>query len=478
MNPYIPRFQEYQFSLPSSPKVSSDGPLTLLQAFPSEADDYPIGIAINGILIVSEHYNETDSGLASVPMVRDFDNCGGHGDRTNRYHYHGPPVCLLLSMGATTPALGAQFLFENTSQLQLAHWELNGIPSPLVGYALDGFPIYGPYNASGDLQVAGSSDLDECLFNAKHQRYHMTANAPFSPPCLVGNLGDFSSKQVNEGICPVVDSAFCSGDKCQPVSLDCVYIPFKYYFSLIDCVSCGLTVVLFLWLVYDKLSKILYPEEFHYPFDKVILSVLPSVMLLLAQPILFKVFFGLDRSDSDNYDLDTEAIETSLNGAINSFLAMTGVLYSLVIAQFFVMTNDKFTRIRDTLSEELSGCRQVVLCLQAIHADTDEEVRLKEECIGVVIWYLGTLIKQWSVFNLSAKEEMMPLDLLFGSLSIVDKLCQGSKTKFNVQMADRVMDSMNSVSVAKYRRNSLDEQELPVLLWSLLFLIATGTVAR
>lgn len=73
---------------------------------------------------------------------------------------------------------------------------------------------------------------------------------------------------------------------------------------------------------------------------------------------------------------------------------------------------------------------------------------------------------------------MMPLDLLFGSLSIVDKLCQGSKTKFNVQMADRVMDSMNSVSVAKYRRNSLEEQELPVLLWSLLFLIATGTVAR
>ena len=475
-NPYIPRFQEYQFGLPPSPKVSSDGPFTLLQAFPSEADKYPIGFAINGILIVSEHYNETADGLASVPMVKDFDNCGGHGDRANRYHYHGPPVCLLLSMGGTTPASGAQFLYENTSQSQVALWPVIGKPSPLIGFALDGFPIYGPYNVSGDLQVAGSSDLDECLFSAKHQRYHFTANAPFSPPCLVGNLGDFSSKQVNEGICPVVDSAFCSGDKCQPVSLDCEYVPKGFVFGTHEYAHVAYSVILVLWFTSIKISKYIHPKECYYPFDNVILSILPATLFLLGNQLLYKAYYGVDRSDMGNFDLDIEAININLSAGSNSFLCVTGLLYSLITTQVLLMTNDKLKKIQDSLCDELSGCRQVVLCLQAIHADTDAAIQLKKESIDVVIWYLGTLIKQWGIVNISTKEEMQPLDMLYGVLSSVNKLCQeDTKSDFNMQVADRIMDSMNSISVAKYLRCSLEEQQLPVLLWVLQYFIASGT---
>ena len=78
--------------------------------------------------------------------------------------------------------------------------------------------------------------------------------------------------------------------------------------------------------------------------------------------------------------------------------------------------------------------------------------------------------------NLSVHEEMVSLDLLYGSLSIVDKLCQGgeSAARFNVHVADRVMDSMNAISVAKYRRCSLEEQSLPALLWLMQYLIASA----
>ena len=477
-NPYIPRFQEYQVKFPLRPYISPQGPLTLLEIAPSKAADYPVGIAVNGVLFVSEHYNVTESGaLATIPMVKDFDNCGGHGDSANRYHYHAAPICLLLSMGATIPTTGVKFLYENTSASQAGHWPSHGKASPLLGYALDGFPIYGPYNASGVLQVAGmpSAEIDECLFSAKNKRYHMTPNFPFSPPCLVGVVGEFTSKLVNNGICPVIDSAFCSGDQCQPLSIDCDYIPFSYQLTYADCLSLGTAFIFTIWWVYIKCCKVFYPDVFYYPYDKIILSMLPSALLLLAQQLLYKAFYGLDKLDWYNFDLDMESIETSLNDGVNSFLAVTGVLYSLIIAQIFMMTNEKFKQIRDTLSEELSGCRQVALCLQAIHSDDQDGVRLKEDAIAVVVWYLGSMIKQWGDVNVLNHDKMQPLDLLYGSLSIVVKLCKGdSNSNFNVQVADRIMESMNSISSAKYRRCALADHELPFLLWVLQYLMGAS----
>jgi hypothetical protein len=69
-----------------------------------------------------------------------------------------------------------------------------GKQSPLLGYALDGFGIYGPLDANG--KVITNAQLDEChgrvakvMFNGKMQNiYHYVLNNeyPYSIGCLKG----------------------------------------------------------------------------------------------------------------------------------------------------------------------------------------------------------------------------------------------------------------------------------------------------
>ena len=75
-----------------------------------------------------------------------------------------------------------------------------GKPSPLVGYALDGFGIYGPRGADGKLVT--NADLDEChgrvgevMFNGKKQMmYHYVLNNeyPYSVGCFRGTPQPFN----------------------------------------------------------------------------------------------------------------------------------------------------------------------------------------------------------------------------------------------------------------------------------------------
>ncbi len=59
-----------------------------------------------------------------MEAVSIMDRCCGHPSPDNRYHYHKYPVCV------KTP-------FVDFGQEH----------SPVIGFALDGFPIYGPYVA-------------------------------------------------------------------------------------------------------------------------------------------------------------------------------------------------------------------------------------------------------------------------------------------------------------------------------------------
>ena len=74
--------------------------------------------------------------------------------------------------------------------------------SPLIGWAIDGAPIFGPYNPdNGELVVpagAAGSDagcssnvLDECngmvLENGVYA-YFLTPTSPFVPPCVTGGV--------------------------------------------------------------------------------------------------------------------------------------------------------------------------------------------------------------------------------------------------------------------------------------------------
>ena len=123
-----------------------------------------------------------------------FDNCGGHGDVDHRYHYHIPPICLLQMLEGTTPTRSDWWLAAHPE----SQWPKKG-KSALVGWALDGHPIFGPYDPdTGNLMVSGGSgcamenELDVCngkvLENGLYA-YFLSPTYPFVPPCLRGEPG-------------------------------------------------------------------------------------------------------------------------------------------------------------------------------------------------------------------------------------------------------------------------------------------------
>ena len=123
-----------------------------------------IGLATNGVAI----FNAVDARGDDAVAHEIQDACSGHPQQQGQYHYHGLPACI--SYGN-----------EN------AH-------SKLIGWVLDGFPIYGPIGNGG--RYMRTSDLDEChghkhkiKYQGKKQKlfhYHATSEFPYTVGCLRG----------------------------------------------------------------------------------------------------------------------------------------------------------------------------------------------------------------------------------------------------------------------------------------------------
>jgi hypothetical protein len=127
------------------------------------------GVAINGVAF----YNPFDAGMQDATGI--MDRCCGHPSPDNRYHYHKYPICV------NTP-------FVDKGE---AH-------SPLIGFAFDGLPIYGPYEMAG-VMAKDSTDHPLNAFNAHYDdlrgwHYHVT---PGKFPYVIGgyfaqpDLADF-----------------------------------------------------------------------------------------------------------------------------------------------------------------------------------------------------------------------------------------------------------------------------------------------
>ncbi|KAH8044558.1 hypothetical protein JL720_17048 [Aureococcus anophagefferens] len=126
---------DLEFDVPAIPVIAST-----VEDF--ECSMGAIGIALNGVQFYGgavERTDDDDPGceLLDVSSTRGewmgFDFCSGHtggANGFNPYHYHFPPSCLLDQAGAR--ARGANHR-ETTS---VSH-------SPQIGWALDGFPVYG-----------------------------------------------------------------------------------------------------------------------------------------------------------------------------------------------------------------------------------------------------------------------------------------------------------------------------------------------
>lgn len=148
-----------------------------------------IGVAVDGVVIQrsSRPLNRRD--------VERLDLCGGYRTPTGGYAYRGPPLCLLAALNDTTPSDWKSVAAAATAaKSQASLWpETAEHPSPLIGYAIDGYEIYGPYDESGRL----AKGLDSC--NAKPLstqlagtplfRYHLTPEFPYIIGCLVGRRG-------------------------------------------------------------------------------------------------------------------------------------------------------------------------------------------------------------------------------------------------------------------------------------------------
>ncbi len=121
-NPNTIKKQDYTFYIPLHPKPA---------AKPTKTPFGPIGVAINGI----PFYNQYNAEGGDAVKLEVFDSCCGHPDQAGRYHYHKYPVCV------KSP-------FKDPV----------GQHSPLIGYAFDGYAIYGPNGEDGK----PPTDLDEC----------------------------------------------------------------------------------------------------------------------------------------------------------------------------------------------------------------------------------------------------------------------------------------------------------------------------
>lgn len=158
----------------SATDISLEIPLNpVVAASTTEAGLGAIGAAISGAVF----FNPYEGDGTTVALEDNFevdgapfiDSCNGHPLGTgDTYHYHGIPYCI--TDVVDTP----------------------GEHSTLIGYLLDGFPVYGP-NEGDD---SPPTDLDDCSSHEgptpEHpqgvRHYHLTETAPYSIPCYVGEV--------------------------------------------------------------------------------------------------------------------------------------------------------------------------------------------------------------------------------------------------------------------------------------------------
>ena len=158
-NPSYIQEQSAVWKLPINPKVKADHVAMNAQNENKALPMGPIGVATNGVIFFNpfDHIFETDATWR-------LDRCCGHPSPRSQYHYHKYPVCV------KTP------------------WSDEGqTHSNVIGFAFDGFPVYGPYEGKGLLARDDEANpLNDFNLHEDEQRgphYHVT---PGKFPHIIG----------------------------------------------------------------------------------------------------------------------------------------------------------------------------------------------------------------------------------------------------------------------------------------------------
>jgi len=130
LNPNRIATQNYTFRIPAFPVEASNKSATPLGA---------IGVALNGVAIFNQ-YAGPNQPLTNE--INSFDQYNGHPQQSGAYHYHVEPLYITDLVGR----------------------------DGLIGYLLDGFPLYGPTESGTNVT---NTDLD-----AYHGHAHITPEYP------------------------------------------------------------------------------------------------------------------------------------------------------------------------------------------------------------------------------------------------------------------------------------------------------------
>ena len=156
-NPNEIRAQRFAAVLPLEPRPAPQ---------PSCVPMGIVGFTLNNVVL----FNAVDARGQDAAAHELLDSCGGHPARRGVYHYHDRSPCLSDEREAS------------------GH-------SVLVGYAIDGFGIYGAHETAGDVEIT-NAELDECHGHVgpvewngrvtEVYHYHLNDEFPFSIGCLRG----------------------------------------------------------------------------------------------------------------------------------------------------------------------------------------------------------------------------------------------------------------------------------------------------
>ena len=136
--------QTLEFRIPLNPQEAATHQPTPLG---------PIGVAINGVPFFNQY---AGPGQPLTTEINSFDQYDGHPQQTDMYHYHVEPYALTAANGEDA----------------------------LLGYLLDGFPVYGPEENG---KILTDADLDQyhghfgptADYPDGIYHYHITAEAPY-----------------------------------------------------------------------------------------------------------------------------------------------------------------------------------------------------------------------------------------------------------------------------------------------------------
>ena len=144
INPNRIAAQNLTYKIPVSPAAAATHESTPMG---------PMGISVNGVPIFNQY---AAGGMPLTGEINSFDQYNGHPQMQGQYHYHVEPLYITTAKGKDA----------------------------LIGFLLDGFPIYGPLEngstlTNADLDIYHGHTTATVDYPNGIYHYHITADAPY-----------------------------------------------------------------------------------------------------------------------------------------------------------------------------------------------------------------------------------------------------------------------------------------------------------